>query len=86
MESFETQSWPYNSLYKAVVLFNDVVEVFGLKRLDLMTAGLKFSNVIDRLNPCMVRPALVDGDAIWCRIGFDRALEKALCRLPISAR
>lgn len=75
----ETQHWSGDPFDRAMVLLDDVVEVFALVQQDI-NAGVRFHP----FNGRSVRAALVDGDLLRHVVPVDRSLQKAPSGRQIS--
>ena len=79
MESFEAQHWSCNSFDEAVVLFNDIVEIFRLNNTDDPATPRELEDDVDTLQTSKISAALVDDNAFRDTVGGNGTLEKPTC-------
>ena len=78
LERFETQHRSYHTFDGAMVLLDDVVEIFDLTNFDI---GLVFR--IEAFDCRRVGPAFVDCDLLRCAVLTERLAQKAQCSLTV---
>ena len=76
MECLEAQSWPRDFLDEAVILFNNVVEVFHTQNLDPMVSPREFQSYIYPQKSAKIGSTLINHNPFRYTIFFDCALKE----------
>ena len=69
MERFEAEHWSCDPFDEAVVLFNDIVEIFRLNDADDPANPRELEDDVDALQTGKISAALINGDALWNSVG-----------------
>ena len=76
MERFEAKHWPCDPLDEAVILLNDVVEIFRLHNADDPTNPRELEDGVDTLQSSKISATFVDDNALGDTVGGNGTLEK----------
>lgn len=68
MESLEVQHWPSDLLDEAVILLDNIVEIFNLQNLDLSIVFCEFQQDVRLLQGGEIGAAFVDHNLFWSAV------------------
>ena len=85
MERFEAEHWSCNPLDEPVILFDYIVEIFGLNDPDGPASSRESEDNIETLQASQIGTAFVDGNAIGDAICINCTLKEPPCGSGIPA-